>query len=68
MSKRRYEVLYGFEYENLDKKIEQCLSLPLAQRYNQIISTGEFLRIAKQREDFADVRRTFKSVQILEQK
>lgn len=68
MAKRKYEVLYGFKYESLDKKIEQCLSLPIAQRYKQIIEIDEFLKLARQKENFANVRRVFKTIQILEQK
>lgn len=68
MPKRKYEVLYGFGHESLTKKIEQCLSLPLAERYRQIIEIGEFLKLARQKENFANVRKAFKSVQILEQK
>lgn len=52
----------------LIKRIEQCLSLSIAQRYKQIIEMGEFLKLAREKESFADVRRAFKTIQILEQK
>lgn len=68
--KRRYQLLSGWEHENLDRKIEWFLSLSITERYSQIVGLGEFLRSARRREKevYLNARRTFKTIQILKQK
>ena len=62
------KVLYGWKYKILDEKIKWCLSLSLAERYEQTISLADFLKTVRRKEDFSSARRSFKTIQILEKK
>jgi len=61
------QVLYGFEHETMEAKIESFLKLTPAQRYLQMAEFSQFLRKLKRPEVSLDDYKSFGRVQILKQ-
>ncbi|MFQ5865715.1 MAG: hypothetical protein ACE5IW_10840 [bacterium] len=67
MNEKKHRVLYGFENETLDAKIESFLRLSQAERYFQMAEFSQFLRKLKKPEVNLDDLKSFRRVQILKQ-
>lgn len=67
MSKKKHDILYGFEHETLEAKIESFLHLSPAERYLQMAEFSQFLRKLKRPKIDPDEYKSFRRVQILEQ-
>ena len=67
MSKQepKYRVLYGFEHETMEAKIESFLRLSPAERYLQMAELSQFLRKLHRPEVDPDELKSFRRVQIL---
>lgn len=68
LNKKKHQVLYGFEHETLEAKIESFLCLSPAERYIQMAEFSQFLRKLKRPEVNPDDFKSFRNVQILKQK
>jgi len=60
--------LYGFQHETLDAKVRYMLSLSLAKRYEQGLAFAEFMHLLKKDRDYQNVKKSFRTVQIVKKK
>lgn len=69
MMKKNKRVLQGFRYETLGVKIRYMLSLPLIERYAQGLGFAEvIIGLVRKHREYQDVRKSFRTVQIVKKK
>ena len=64
---KRKDLTTGWKEETTEEKMRWFLSLTPSQRYHQVVEVGESILSMRSKEPKRD-RRSFKTIQILEQK